>query len=283
MLRSNRNSHRDFLRSQSIVRRRRKRTILSVLSRILLLLILLSGILYVARLDRLAIKKVIVVGSDSETMERVQGVSEQSLKGLYLGLIPKNNALFYPKQLIYSEILLKEPRIKELTLKTEGFGILNVKLKERLPAMKWCNGSSCFNIDDQSFVYGTATDEVLISISGGILGTSTSPMQQNAFEPELFKTIKQTVATLSSSSLAVARVAVRSPDQIEYGILGNGYVVFSGRRPVEESMGNLDAALKSSRFSIATQFEYIDTRFGNKVFIKPRDTGTTTASSTGKH
>ena len=285
MLRSRKDSHRDFLRSQSIVRKRKKKYVVKLSLRAVLFLLLGIGIAYVLRLDSLQIKKVVVVGSDPQTMEKIKGIAENNLSGQYIAIVPKHNALFYPKKHIEADILEHEPHVKGLTMSTEGFDILNIKLTERIPVMKWCQEDTCFNIDDASFVYGPYESGDVIDIHGGELSSSTDPIKHTAFEQTTFQTIKDTVSTLASSSLSVQRIEYKTPDQIEYHINGNGYIIVSGRRPLEESMGNLDAALKSSRFSSSTQFEYIDTRFGNKVFFKIKEpkVSTSSASSTRKH
>ena len=285
MLRSRKDSHRDFLRSQSIVRKRRKKNLFRISLRIFFLTALFAGVIFVLRLDSLQIKKVVVVGSDSLTTEKIREMAEEKLAGQYMYTIPKHNTLFYPKKNIEAEILQNEPHIKGLSMSTEGFDILNIKLTERIPVMKWCSEDTCFNIDDTSFVYSQYESGELVRIQGGSLGSSTNPIRQTAFEENTFKTIKDTVSALASSSLSVLNIEYKTPDQIEYRINGNGYVIVSGKRPLEESMGNLDAALKSSRFSTSTQFEYIDTRFGNKVFFKVKESskGSSTASSTHKH
>ncbi len=285
MLRSRKDSHRDFLRSQSIIRKRRKKTVLALSLRVLLLVLIVIGIVYVLRLDSLQIKKVIVVGSDSVAMEKIKQSASSELDGHYMYLVPKRNALFYPKQKILTRILLENPHVKELTMNTEGFDILNIKLTERQPVMEWCK-DACFNMDEHAFVYEVEREgESYMHIQGGDLGTSSEYVGKYAFDEKTFKMIKDTANTLASSSLPVDHISFVSPDEIKYYIKSNGYIVVSGRRPLDESMGNLNAALKSSRFSVSPQFEYIDTRFGNKVFLKVKDVkGTSTkATSTPKH
>jgi hypothetical protein len=239
----------------------------------------------VLRLDSLQIKKVIVVGSDSIAMEKIKNIAENELQGHYFYFIPKHNALFYPKQNILSRILFENPHVKDLTMNTEGFDLLNIKLIERQPVMEWCK-DICFNMDEDAFVYEEEQEgESYLHIQGGDLGTSTVYIGKNAFDEKTFRMIKDTVNTLASSSLPVDQISFVSADEIKYFIKTNGYIVVSGRRPLDESMGNLNAALKSSRFGTSSHFEYIDTRFGNKVFFKVKDTkGTSTkATSTPKH
>jgi hypothetical protein len=125
----------------------------------------------------------------------------------------------------------------------------------------------------------------LLQVSGGELASSTKQIQHYAFDTKVFEIMKETVQALASSSLSVVHIAYRTPEQIEYVINGNGYVIVSGKRPLEESLGNLSAALKSSRFTPGTSFEYIDTRFGNKVFFKIKENkgSSTSATSTVKY
>ncbi len=336
-----RTSNKDFLRSQSLVRRRRKRKIIRLWISFFLFCALLGLLVWLISLPSMAIKKIVVVGNVNIGSEEIQRIGNGILETKYLGLFSKRNAFLYPKQKIALALTNLYPRISSVSLSTESFEILNIKIKERDAASVWCAAVQCYLVDENGYVFAeyhaapqgsvqsaasadasgamapaaasasvssapaqapaTASDlenyESLPKLYGGDELVGPEPVGKSIFTPKLYADIRGAVAELQKSGLPITAVRVYSRDEIVFEVSGNGKLIFSDRKPFADSLDDLKSSFKSSVFTGASsgadagakapQFEYIDVRFGNKVFYKmqpSKDAASTSlkASSTTK-
>lgn len=285
-----RSNHKDFLRSQSITRKRKKRKVVRMWISIVLIVILLTALAWITSLESLAIKKVIVVGNTNITSTEVQNIANEILDKKYLGIFSKRNAFIYPKGQITNTILEVYPRIEDMVVDTESLEILNIKIKERSAVAVWCAAVECYLVDDNGYIFAksientenpvepsennststvtVATAEPKIIMRGGDQLVGSEPIGKYIFTKKLYTDIRNTISELEEDKLKVSEVHVFSRDEIVFKLVGNGKLIFSDRKPFEVSLENLRSSLKSEVFVKAKQFEYIDVRFGNKVFYK---------------
>jgi hypothetical protein len=94
------------------------------------------------------------------------------------------------------------------------------------------------------------------------------PVGNRVYTERLFNDILRALNEIENIGYKVERVTVRSRDEIVFDIEHNGNILFSDRKPFDVSLDNFKASLHSNALSSSTQFEYIDVRFGNKVFYK---------------
>lgn len=284
-----RSSHKDFLRSQSITRRRKKKRILKIWVSIVAVLLLIAGLAWLVSLERFAIKKVIVVGNVNITSAEIQNISNDILDGRYLGIFSKRNALIYPKKFIADTVLSLYPRVEEVVVDTESLEILNIKIKERSAEAIWCAAVLCYSVDSNGYIFASVVEEFgtsttfssstkstreQIILRGGDQFVGSEPIGKHIFTEKLFTDVISTVEELKNIRLIVSDVHVFSRDEIVFTVQGGGKLIFSDRKPFDVSLENLRSSLNSSVFlnpkkpNEYTQFEYIDVRFGNKVFYK---------------
>lgn len=284
-----RTSHKDFLRSQSLTRRRKKRKVVKIWLFILSCIVSLICLAWIFSLQSLAIKKVIVVGNTNITSGEIQNITNGILDERYLGIFSKRNAFIYPKDYITETLSLTYPRIEDIVLDTESLEILNIKVKERTPSSVWCAAVLCYLVDGQGYVYaqsesapdsssGSSSDSTAVThavLYGGDQFVGSEPIGKYIFTKNLYADILQTIDELEKEKLIIQEVHVFSRDEIVFTEKTGGKIIFSDRKPFAVSLENLRSSLKSSVFtaqksssSPVTRFEYIDVRFGNKVFYK---------------
>ncbi len=301
MITSSRHSHKDFLKSQAVIRKRKKRMIRALTIRAVFLVVFIGIIVGIFWIPQLAISKVVVVGASDASGEKVKMVEDdivQILGGTYFGIFPKKDFILYPKKEIMRSILKKYPEIGVVSMGTERLSTLNVRLTERAPAALWCQEGNCYVMDAGAFVYAleprggasststpgasasNAINKNLLQIYGGA-STTEELIGKQVITPELFSDILAVSAQLSSSSLPVENVTVAGSGQYIFKIEHNGRLLFSDKKPFKQSFEDLLSAYHSPVFSKSAAFQYIDVRFGNKVFYR-LGTGTgSEESSTG--
>lgn len=293
-LRSNR---KDFLRSQSLTRKRRKKKVMKLWIVFFCICLFLALITWLISLPSMAIKKIVVVGNTNVTSEEIQRIGDDILNSKYVGLFSKRNALLYPKDKIERTLLQTYPRISAVGIETESFEILNIKIKEREAVSIWCAAIQCYLVDKDGYIFAEYHEKLgdtvggdvtninpdkelgqLPKLYGGDQFVGPEPVGKSIFTKKLYLNIRDAITELQQSGLAINSVHVYSRDEIVFTVLGGGKLIFSDRKPFEVSLEDLKSSLKSSVFSGSTsssskivlpaRFEYIDVRFGNKVFYK---------------
>lgn len=293
-MKSIRSSHKDFLRSQSLTRKRKKKKILKIWLFILSTIVFFICLAWLFSLQSLAIKKVIVVGNVNITSGEIQNITNNILDQKYLGIFSKRNAFVYPKDYIVKTLSHTYPRIEDIAIDTESLEILNIKVKERTSSSVWCAAVLCYLVDEQGYIFAesisasspaasTSSDALVNTpkenthavLYGGDQFVGPEPIGKHVFTENLYRDILQTIDELEKEKLVIKEVHVFSRDEIVFTVTDGGKIIFSDRKPFAVSLENLRSSLKSSVFagqksssSPTSKFEYIDVRFGNKVFYK---------------
>lgn len=283
----------DFLRSQTVVRKRRKQRMMRWSIRASLLIVLLISVALLSQIEFFAIRRVVISGNSNIPSEQIQEIVDKQIHTSYIGLFPKTNVFLYPKGKINDSLLSAFPRIKSVNIYTESFNFLNVRIEERVPIALWCSAHLCYVADESAYIYAEARvategsigeGDGLVSITGLDEVAGSKPIGVQIIEQEAFSKILQVANDMRKNNLMVDTVEFRSKDEVNFWIGGKDQagpkkkIIFSSRKDYVESYGNLTAALKSKALSTTTDFEYIDTRFGNKVFYRltPSKVSTTT-------
>lgn len=251
------------------------------------------------------IKRSVIVGNTHITSGEIQNVVDSILDQKYLHIFTKRNALIYPKENIKKTLLETYPRIADLEIYTESFELLNIKIEEREAVAVWCAPITCYLADKDAYIYaekhellntgaldaanvsvGTASSSLNTSVSsvkekdeyanlpvlhGGDEHVGPEPIGKYIFNPTLFADLLYTITEINKLGLKTQNVHVFSRDEIVFMISNGGKIIFADRKPFAESIENLKSALKSDVFAAGgaiRKFEYIDTRFGNKIFYR---------------
>jgi hypothetical protein len=254
-----------------------------------LLVLLVGSVVWAAWLDNISINKVIVAGASASASDAIQKEVLSVLGQTYLSVLPKKNFLIYPKGDIEKQVMKDHPEIGAVTIATENVNTLNVRLTERTPAALWCKGDVCFMVDKNAYIYALngSTSAAVSAQNAGLLslhdlsspseaaeGTEAKQVSligKQAMSPKAFNELLEAARNLSSSSLPVERVNIEEGGKYVFKIKDNGRVIFSDKKPLQKSLEDLMSARQSPVFAKSDSFQYIDTRFGNKVFYRLSD------------
>ena len=113
---------------------------------------------YAAYHKNLLISEVVVKGEVAAKAETID-ITKDLLRGRYLYLVPRANALIYPEEDIESILLRKIPRFKTVATSLTGFTTLTIAVEERLPLALYCPNTSsdaCYFIDKEGFIFAEA-------------------------------------------------------------------------------------------------------------------------------
>lgn len=235
-----------------------------------------------SRHEKLLIKGVRVEGNETISAEEVLKIAENKISGKYLFLFPKNNFFIYPGGAIAREVLDSMKKVKTVETKIADGNILSVKVYERKPSYIWCpgeflpentaSGNQCYFLDEQGFSFSEAP-----RFSGPVFfeiyASSTSGNEfigKYPFESGLFKKLILFKNALTEINLPATELIRLEDGDFKFVLKAGGAVLINEKNDINISLRNIVSAKKALEDSgkNINSVEYIDLRFGNKVFYK---------------
>ena len=263
-----------FPRRTSLRARRRKLRALAAF----VVLILAGGVVYgvseLTYLPRYSIQEVAVRGTEGVSPKLVRTFVETQLNDGTYSIISRENIFLYPKAEIAKSISDYFPRILNAQISRESLlaQAITVTIVERKPFALWCSDkTSCFEMDNGGFIFersATSTPGEVVFMGG--LATSTAPIGQ-WFLPKHFEGVLDLLARLQDQGFPTVSVAVESEQDFAIS-LSKGFVLrVSFGADAATLVRNLQTVLSSDSLrGKENKIEYIDLRFGNRVYYKSR-------------
>jgi len=280
------------LRLLELKRKRRK----AILNKVLILLLGFTAffilLVFLSRLNNLNITEIQITGNKITETEILRTTIEQQISKKYLWLFPKTNILIYPQNSIKNELLDKFKRLKDLRLSVKSNNILEVSLVERTAKYTWCGIipptqtnteiQKCYFLDEDGYLFDEApyfSGEVYFKFYGPVnLNTAGIPSGSYFFESN-FKQLISFKNTLENMNLKPISLYLKENGDMEISLSPGKtssigpLIIFNKDSDLKKMAENLQAALsteplKSKFKNRYSSLQYIDLRFGNKVYDK---------------
>jgi len=242
-------------------------------------LLLLTAIWYGTRLQSLTLSNVEVYGGQTISHENVSNLALEQLQGEYIGFIPRAFAWLYPEKQITAALSTIE-RIHTIEVDRTNGSTLHVTFEEYLPGALWCNtllAVECVFVDEKGFAYAPSPNLAGGSLLRFIHTSQTPKIDTQLTSPEDFQLLNQLTDRLVENGWFVSHIEIDKERDAFLHIVGGGeFKVTLTQEPIV-TVNNLNVVLTSEDFTDVRpgNFQYIDLRFGNKVFVNevPPDTG----------
>ena len=289
---------RNVLNSPRILelKKEKRRTILNkILIFFICFLILFFFSAYLSNLKKINIAEIQINGNSVVDTKAIRQTVEEKIKGKYLWLFPKTNIFFYPQNDIKNELQKKFERLKDINLSIKNNKILEIFITERVAKYTWCGTEfaklseallkeECYFLDDDGYVIDKApyfSGNVYFRFYGLIDGLSDSandPLGLYFFKQN-FKSLSSFKHVFTSIGLNPVALYVTNNGDVEV-FLSKGIksanepkIIFKMNADFQNILENLQTALnteplKSKFKNKYGSLEYIDLRFGNKVYDK---------------
>ncbi len=165
-------------------------------------------------------------------------------------------------------------------------------------------GQLCYFLDAEGYIFSLAPNfqgNAYLKFYGGTIGPN--PIGQSLMSSTTYTDLIHLADALQGKDLKIDYITVKNKSSFNIKLQGNGELYFSNQKPFEQAFNTLLTALASEVFGGSqpsgitakavtpnasssfrtqkiTQFEYIDMRFGNKVFYKLKGLPAATVSAT---
>lgn len=258
--------------------KRRKRRKSKIFFYFLAPLVFTAAIILVLRIDGLQIKGVQVSETRRIDAAKVRESAENNLAGSYFGLIPKKSFLFYPRSKIVSEIKNLEPAILDIETNLGFDRTLNISLSERLSEAIWCKSENeCYHLDNNGIVFAEAESTstgAKIKYSGLI---GDEPLGKRFGSKGSFTEIYNLTEKMESLGFNPISVNVSEDNVAQMHFSDGSRFIFESLEQDKdffyENITTFINELKSQNGGQIPLFDYIDARYGNKIFYRMRETG----------
>lgn len=224
------------------------------------------GIVYILRLHNLRIVNVNINGLNEVQTSEVRGFIDQDLAGNKFLLIPKSEIILYSTNNLEKNLQEKFSYIKEISIEKKYPDTLNIDMTGRSPIGLYCE-SKCYFIDSDGYIYSEApnfSEGVYTVYVDQINVLGNDALGTQFIDKNSFKLIQDYIKDLKNLNLEVGKVTLIAPKEIRFDTRQNNYILLSLDKPYEETLQNI----KTVFFQGAETFEYIDARYGNKIYYK---------------
>lgn len=281
-----------FRSQRAEVREYKRRIIASGISASLIL-ILAVLVWYGTRRTEVTLAHIAVSGGTTVSHDAIRSKADSVLSGSYALLIPRRFAYLYPHDELVAAIN-SVPRVHGATIERTSHQELKVTFEEYMPYALWCDAfayssstpASCLFVDDRGYAYADAPPllgETLVRfiIEGRMPEVGVFVHEQGSLER--LKDLAQ--AIFENHEHRLRGITETKDKDLTLHLSGDIDVLIRKDADVDAIFTTIESLLSAPEFiDVPLEgFEYIDLRFGNKVYVKQRGAGEvedTTASTT---
>lgn len=246
--------------------------------RIALILLVLTGLLclviWVTYLDNLWVSEIEVKGNKVIPSSLVTNEARQNLEGYTMLFFPKRSILTASLGSISNSVSDLSPRLKSVHTSRTGLDSIEIKLEEREPYALWCEVGieKCYFMDKYGFIFDEASEfsTDLYPVYRG--GLARGPIGEQFLTKDDFQNVDSFRKYINEGGVKLKEIDVKK-SYFSAVLPSGGEILFEGGDPRELAL-NLFSVLESEElrsdgFSLEN-VDYVDLRYGAKVFWKPK-------------
>jgi cell division septal protein FtsQ len=234
-------------------------------------LMLLVGFVFWMRHPSLNVKEIEIVKNSFSKSENIQAKVSDVLGGDILFLIPKTNALLIPRS--ETEKTLKEefPEIEKINIDLDGLSQISVEIYEYEPKIILQSEDKKFFVNKEGNIF---LEEPMIHSYDSLLlfkkDIENVEVGWNVIDPDFLEDLNELKDSLEKIDLKVKKITYKEAD-VYYIETNKGFeLLISDSDDLKESFENVKTILENGALDTENLdlVDYVDLRFGNKVFYK---------------
>ncbi|MCH8741832.1 FtsQ-type POTRA domain-containing protein [Patescibacteria group bacterium] len=250
---------------------------------ILVVMIIGITVYFVAFSSFFQIKEIRISGNEK--------VQKESLENFIWKNISKKMFIFKTKsillvnlQKVEKNLLERFPEVSKIYLKRDLPDIIAVNIQERKPLFLLCKNSDvCFYLDEEGVIF----DRVRNGIPNGVDETNKAKeslikirderhqeirLGEKVIEDDLLKNIKEIISKLKGGAEIFTKEIILSEKKIVLKTVQNWEIYFNPGGNILDQVQNLTLVFKEEiPLENRENLEYVDLRFGNRVYYKYRE------------
>ncbi len=262
------------IRSLRLARKEKKKKLRKGIFSALLSVVALAGAVYGFSRPMFRITEIDVSGSSRVPEASVIEAVKQGIAGTYLGFIPKAHTLLYPKAALKEELAKAFPVFSKVSISLGSLAALRIAVREREPQALWCAGvHSCFLVDETGFVFAPSemgAEKLYYRLEKE--ATST-PLGTEVISADRLAAGIAFLEELEKLGFNPERMLFQREMDVEVFLSWNTRLLLK-EGDYTRALSNLQILLAEGDVLPGTvaspEVDYIDLRYGNKIYFKPR-------------
>lgn len=252
-----------------IVKRHKIRRYAGIFLKISLPTAFVIGAIFLLRANFLQVKNFEVVGAETLQPEVIKNVALGVASGTRLFLIPKSNIILLDKGELAAALISQFPRLEKVDVNKQLFGeSIKLSLTERKADFLWCSSQNeCFSMTKDGLVFERAENPGDKIIFTGIL--EGDPLMKNFADQERMKNYSKMIEIFGNAGFEISSINIESNDKMTTKTSIGDMIFSPGETDFSTAVQNtilLISEMINKKSSV--RFQYIDARFGNKIFYK---------------
>jgi hypothetical protein len=255
----------------------------------------LYGVYALTRLPAFTIQNITVEGGPTVSSDTVRYTVERELAGNYFLIIPRRFTYAYPHKKIV-ETVLSIPRIAAAEVIRMDKQTLHISFKEHTPYALWCDrqlhastgaavqgAPHCVFVSASGYAFAEAPLLRGSSFIRYVVENRNPTTATQIFEAERMRAMEAFMEGLKTEfGFRVYDVTLTPDDDVVYHLEKGSSILVTSTMNAQEAFDNLHSVLEAPEFQNLKpgQFDYIDLRFGNRVFVKEEFTAATKDTAT---
>lgn len=238
----------------------------------ILVILFLFGARMALSSEIFAIKSIEVIGVERVSPEEIKSIVSVEIDKSKFGFFPKRNFLFVDTGNISALVQKSFPDFSKVHTTLAGLGSLVINVIERSPYAKWCyenDHQQCLIIDEKGFAFEKENIEMATSTLH-IFTKSIPVYETEIFGADKFLKMRQWIDYFGQFKFKIVSVTLIDQDYF--------MKTHEGLEIRVKSTDDLDSIITKltsvitdlKKENSTTSIEYIDLRYGNKVFLKRR-------------
>ena len=259
--------------SDTLKRKKEKTKKIKIYIFIFLVCLCLGTLLYLVRLPAIQISNIKVSGTMFVSRQEVESTTQNILKSNILWVIPKSNIFIFSKQEL-QEQLTQNPAIVSAKIRKKLFNTISIEIQEKEKEIIYCTSFErleCYYVNTAGLIYVKVQD-FIIPEQEIIVYSDQAPkkIQDIILEQEVYTNLILFIKNSARYDIKIGEIYLRADGVIELKTREQTILKVSIFDDFKKDFTNLIALFEQG---ILTKeqlpiIEYIDIRFGNKVFYK---------------
>ena len=251
------------------------------------------GVGYASYLSRFTVQSINVTGTHSVAPELVRNYAWTILDDGSRHYLSRTNIFLYPRTVLERAIVGYFPRIASASVSRPSYlsNELDIEVREREAFALWCREVSvCYDMDEGGFIFSehAATSSVrangLYVFRGGVSASTTSEMTTpvnpvgSSFATAHLPGLVVLLRLLGQAGFTPLGATLESGQDFSIPLAEGFTLKASFGSDAGTLTRNLDLVLSSDALQgKKSELEYVDLRFGNRVYYKLKGEAQTTA------
>lgn len=262
---------------------KRKRIFVKVFLFFITIILFFAGLSSLFYISKFRIQKITIEGNLKTNAEQVSLIINSILDKKYLKILPYDNIFITPKEKIKEEVFNNLLRINSISIDREFPDSLLIKIGERKPVALFCGNypeeemeeivapNKCMFLDKNALVFEEApifSNNLYVRFFYDSLNNNEISLREKIIDEHMFDNLIKFIGLLDKNSIKTIKIIVQEEDIYQLFTNEGWYIILNKDNTSLGYLNNLIVSLDNQIKDKRSNLEYIDIRFGSKIFYK---------------